>query len=102
MYWIITPCETPPRSLAGRASERVQCRIMRGGGAGNRRIPPPGPARLLVTKVPRDLDSLVASLKSVERRLDVSDDELVELFWQGHPRFQFFTSLPWSTNLLDL
>jgi len=56
----------------------------------------------LVTKVSRDLDSLVASLKSVERRLDVSDDELLELFWQGHPRFQFFTSLPWSTNLLDL
>jgi SAM-dependent methyltransferase len=52
--------------------------------------------------VTRDLDTFISRLKSVVPRLDVSDDELIELFWQGHPRFQFFTSLPWSTNLLDL
>ena len=49
-----------------------------------------------------DFGALVSRLKSIERRLDISDNELLELFWQGHPRFQFFTSLPWSTNLLDL
>jgi len=52
--------------------------------------------------VTRDLDTFISRLKSVVPRLDISDDELMELFWQGHPRFQFFTSLPWSTNLLDL
>jgi hypothetical protein len=52
--------------------------------------------------VTRDIDTFISRLESIQRRLDVSDAELIELFWQGHPRFQFFTSLPWGTNLLDL
>jgi SAM-dependent methyltransferase len=52
--------------------------------------------------VARDLDAFVSRLKSIEARLEVSDDDLVPLFWQAHPRFQFFKSLPWGSNLLDV
>jgi hypothetical protein len=36
-----------------------------------------------------DVDPLIARLKSQRRRLELSDDEVVELFWQAHPRLQF-------------
>src|SRR5947208_16089963 len=49
-----------------------------------------------------DLESLVARLKSIEPRLGVSGDELVALFWQAHPRFQFFKTLPWDARVLDI
>jgi hypothetical protein len=55
-----------------------------------------------VNKVNRDLDPVLSWLKSVKRRLSVTDDDLLELFWQAHPRLQFFSSLSWGTNLLDL
>ena len=50
----------------------------------------------------RDIGAFVARLKSIEPRLDISYDDLVELFWQAHPRFQFFKWLPWGANLLDI
>ncbi len=50
----------------------------------------------------REIGQFVAWLKSIEPRMYISDPDLVELFWQAHPRFQFFKSLPWSANLLDL
>ena len=49
-----------------------------------------------------DLESFVARLKSIEPRLGVSGDELVALFWQAHPRFQFFKTLPWDARVLDI
>ena len=49
-----------------------------------------------------DLNAFVSRLKSIERRLDVSDDDLMALFWQAHPRFQFFKSLPLGSTLLDI
>jgi SAM-dependent methyltransferase len=49
-----------------------------------------------------DLDAFVSRLKSIQPRLDVSDADLLELFWQAHPRFQFFKSLPWGSTLLDI
>jgi hypothetical protein len=49
-----------------------------------------------------DIGVFVARLKSIEPRLDISYDDLVELFWQTHPRFQFFKWLPWGANLLDI
>jgi methyltransferase family protein len=49
-----------------------------------------------------DFDTFVSSLKSIERRLDLSDDDLLELFWQAHPRFQFFKTLPWDANMVDI
>jgi hypothetical protein len=49
-----------------------------------------------------DIGAFVARLKSIEPRLDISYDDLVELFWQVHPRFQFFKWLPWGANLLDI
>ena len=50
----------------------------------------------------RDLDTFVTRLKSIQPRLDLSEPELLEQFWQAHPRFQFFKSLPWGSNLLDI
>jgi len=50
----------------------------------------------------REIDGFVAWLRSIERRMDVSDDDLLEIAWQVHPRFHFFKSLPWRANLLDL
>src|SRR5438105_9059538 len=50
----------------------------------------------------RDIDQFTARLKSIEPRLEISDNDLVELFWQAHPRFQFFKSLPSGANLLDI
>lgn len=55
-----------------------------------------------VTNVNRDLDPILSWLKSVKPRLDVTDGELLELFWQAHPRFQFFSSLAWGANLIDI
>jgi hypothetical protein len=50
----------------------------------------------------REIDGFVAWLRSIERRMDVSDDDLLEIAWQVHPRFHFFKSLPWRANPLDL
>jgi hypothetical protein len=50
----------------------------------------------------RDFGRFVAWLKSLEPRMYPSDPDLVELFWQAHPRFNFFKSLPWGANLLDI
>ena len=50
----------------------------------------------------RDLDTFVSRLNSIQPRLDVSEPELLEQFWQAHPRFQFFKALPWGSNLLDI
>lgn len=58
--------------------------------------------RLSAIDVNRELDPVLSWLKSVKPRLDVTDGELLELFWGAHPRFQFFASLNWGTNLLDL
>ena len=49
-----------------------------------------------------DFGGFVSRLKSIERRLDISDDDLIELFWQAHPRFQFFKTLPWDANMVDI
>jgi 2-polyprenyl-3-methyl-5-hydroxy-6-metoxy-1,4-benzoquinol methylase len=49
-----------------------------------------------------DFSKLIAQLKSTERRLALSDSELLEAFWQAHPRFQFFKTLPWGAKLLDI
>jgi SAM-dependent methyltransferase len=58
--------------------------------------------RLSAIDVNRELDPVLSWLKSVKPRLGVTDGELLELFWEAHPRFQFFASLNWGTNLLDL
>src|SRR5947209_18111621 len=50
----------------------------------------------------QDLASFVDWLRSRERRLALSDDDLLEVFWQAHPRLRFFKSLPWSANVLDI
>src|SRR5438132_1755192 len=50
----------------------------------------------------RDIGEFVAWLKSLEPRLDISSSDLVELFWQAHPRFLFLKSLPSGANLLDI
>lgn len=60
------------------------------------------PRRHSVIKVNRELDPVLSWLQSVKPRLDVTDTELLELFWEAHPRLQFFASLGWGTNLLDL
>src|SRR5436190_12481546 len=52
--------------------------------------------------MPQDIERFVARLKSAKRRMPVSDDDLLEMVWQVHPRFHFFKSLPWGANLLDL
>ena len=52
--------------------------------------------------MPQDLASFVDWLRSRERRLALSDDDLLEVFWQAHPRLRFFKSLPWGANVLDL
>jgi Glycosyltransferase 61/Methyltransferase domain len=52
--------------------------------------------------MPQDIERFVAWLKSAKRRMAVSDDDLLEMVWQVHPRFRFFKSLPWGANLLDL
>ena len=52
--------------------------------------------------VSSDFDKLIAQLKATERRLALSDSELLEAFWQAHPRFQFFKTLPWGSKLLDI
>jgi hypothetical protein len=49
-----------------------------------------------------DFAAFVSSLKAIERRLDISDNDLLELFWQAHPRFQFFKTLPWDANMVDI
>ena len=46
--------------------------------------------------MPQDLASFVDWLRSRERRLALSDDDLLEVFWQAHPRLRFFKSLPWG------
>jgi Methyltransferase domain len=50
----------------------------------------------------RDFGRFVAWLKSLEPRMSLSDPDLVEMFWRAHPRFNFFKSLPWGANLLDI
>jgi hypothetical protein len=50
----------------------------------------------------RDFGRLVAWLNSLEPRMYLSDLDLVEMFWRAHPRFNFFKSLPWGANLLDI
>ena len=50
----------------------------------------------------QDLASFVDWLRSRERRLALSDDDLLEVFWQAHPRLRFFKSLPWGANVLDI
>ncbi len=50
----------------------------------------------------RDLTTFVSRLKSMQPRLNLSEAELLEQFWQAHPRFQFFKALPWGSNLLDI
>src|SRR5262249_61134347 len=50
----------------------------------------------------QDLASFVASLRGKQPRLALSDGDLLEVFWQAHPRLHFFKSLPWGCNLLDL
>jgi hypothetical protein len=52
--------------------------------------------------LPQDLGAFVGWLKSRQRRLNAPDQDLVELFWRVHPRFQFLKSLPWGWNLLDI
>ena len=52
--------------------------------------------------MPQDLASFVGWLRSRERRLALSDGELLEVFWQAHPRLRFFKSLPWGCNVLDI
>ena len=52
--------------------------------------------------MPQDLASFVDWLRSRERRLALSDDDLLEVFWQAHPRLRFFKSLPWGANVLDI
>jgi hypothetical protein len=52
--------------------------------------------------MPQDIERFVAWLKSAKRRMAVSDDDLLEMVWQVHPRFRFFKSLSWGANLLDL
>jgi SAM-dependent methyltransferase len=64
--------------------------------------PADAPPRRSVTKVNRELDAVLSWLRSVKPQLDITDDELLELFWAAHPRFQFFSSLNWGTNLIDL
>jgi hypothetical protein len=49
-----------------------------------------------------DFGAFISWLKSIERRLDISDDDLIELFWQAHPRFQFFKTLAWDANMVDI
>jgi hypothetical protein len=44
--------------------------------------------------MPQDIERFVAWLKSAKRRMAVSDDDLLEMVWQVHPRFRFFKSLP--------
>jgi len=50
----------------------------------------------------QDLASFADWLRSRERRLALSDDDLLEVFWQSHPRLRFFKSLPWGANVLDI
>jgi len=50
----------------------------------------------------QDIERFVAWLRSAKRRMSVSDDDLLEMVWQVHPRFRFFKSLPWGVNLVDL
>src|SRR5438067_474816 len=50
----------------------------------------------------QDLASFVDWLRSKERRLALSDNDLLEVFWQAHPRLRFFKSLPWGCNVLDI
>jgi SAM-dependent methyltransferase len=52
--------------------------------------------------VPQDLDAFVGWLKSRQRRLDISDPELMDLFWRVHPRLRFLKSAPWGVNLIDI
>src|SRR5207302_8103996 len=52
--------------------------------------------------VASDLNAFVSRLKSIERRMDVSDNDLMALFWQAHVRFQFFKSLRLVSTLLDI
>jgi len=52
--------------------------------------------------VAQSLDAFVGWLKSRQRRLDISDQELTDLFWRVHPRLRFLKSLPWSVNLIDI
>ena len=49
-----------------------------------------------------DDTAILKRLKSLRPRLDVSDEDLIELFWLAHPRFQFFKTLPWDSNLIDI
>src|SRR5438477_13076384 len=50
----------------------------------------------------QDLASFADWLRSRERRLALSDDDLLEVFWQAHPRLRFSKSLPWGANVLDI
>jgi len=52
--------------------------------------------------LPQNLGPFVSWLRSRQARLDLGDPELLELFWQSHPRYQFFKSLPWRADLLDI
>jgi predicted O-methyltransferase YrrM len=52
--------------------------------------------------VPQDLDTFVGWLKSRQRRLDIPDPELMDLFWRVHPRLRFLKAAPWGVNLIDI
>jgi predicted O-methyltransferase YrrM len=50
----------------------------------------------------QDLTNFLTWLRAKQPRLAVSDPDLLEVFWQAHPRLRFFKALPWGANVLDL
>src|SRR5439155_6389954 len=88
-------CRLRPRRVGFRL--RHETRDYGRGGWRNFRV-----AVLSGLMVAQNLDAFVGWLKSQQRRLDISDQELMDLFWRVHPRLRFLKSLPWSVNLIDI